>query len=282
MTVSTVSDLNSLFNLIYEDALFVARETNMMSNLVTQLSARGWMDRKVGIYPEISAVAVGEDEDFTSPTIFDKTLHATLTPGETMSQVLLSDRRIDTDPDDARREAAQELGASLAKKIDQDLLGDFASFSTDKGPGAAGTATIARFAAAVTYLRNQNAPNPVYVVLHPYQWHRIWLELGQPAATKALLGDVANRALLDFYVGEWLQCQWFVSSNITADASDDAIAGVFNRQALALDVRKPPTFEFERDASKRAWEINASAGYAHGVWRSAFGVKYTSDASEPS
>jgi len=282
MAVSKVSDLNGLFNSIYEDAMFVARETNIMANLVTQLNARGWMPRKVGIYPEITAVAVGEAEDFTSPTTFSKTLHATLTPGEVMAQVLLSDQRIETDPDDARRDTAQELGAALAKKIDVDLLGDFASFGTDKGPGAGGTATIAKFAAAVTYLRNQNAPNPLYVVLHPYQWHRIWLELGQPAATKALLGDVANRALLDFFVGDWLQCQWFVSSNISVDTNDDAVAGVFNRQALALDVRKPPTFEVERDASKRVWEINASAGYAHGVWRSAFGVKYTADASEPS
>jgi len=282
MAISKVSDLNDLFNEIYEDALFVAREANIMSGLVQNLSARGWMDRKVGIYPEVTAVAVGEAEDFTSPTTFDKTLNATLSPGEVMAQILLSDRRIDTDPDNARQDAARELGMAIAKKIDVDLLGDFSDFTTDKGPGAGGTATIAKFATAVTVLRNENAPNPLYIVLHPYQWHDIWVELGQPAANKALLGDVANRALRDFFVGDWLNCQWFVSSNIEVDDSDDAVAGVFNPQALALDTRKPPTLEIERDASKRAYELNMSAGYAHGVWRDEFGVKYTSDASEPS
>ena len=46
MAISTVSDLNSLFNLIYEDAVFVAREQNLMVNLVRNFSARGWMSRK--------------------------------------------------------------------------------------------------------------------------------------------------------------------------------------------------------------------------------------------
>jgi len=65
------------------------------------------------------------------------------------------------------------------------------------------------------------------------------------------------------------------------DASDDAIGAAFNIQALALDPRKAPTLEPERDASLRAWELNISAGYAYGVRRNAFGVKITHDALEP-
>jgi hypothetical protein len=51
--------------------------------------------------------------------------------------------------------------------------------------------------------------------------------------------------------------------------------------ALALDVRRAPRIERERDASRRADEINLSAVYAHGTWRSKFGVQLISDASVP-
>jgi hypothetical protein len=95
------------------------------------------------------------------------------------------------------------------------------------------------------------------------------------------LGEVANQALRDFYVGSWLNIQWFTSANITIDASTDTCSGVFNPGALGFDVREAPNLEPERDASRKAWELNVSASYAKGVIRNAFGVKYTADATEP-
>lgn len=281
MAISTVSDLNSLFNEIFEDTRFVAREQNIMTGLVRNFSATGWMDRKISEYPEVSAIEVAEGVDFSGSTTFDKTLKQTLSPFEIISQVILTDRRIDTDPDNARQDASTELGNSLATKMDTDLVGVFSDFTTDKGPGAGSSATIATFAAAVSVLRNAKTPNPIYVVLHPYHWHDIWVELGQPGSNQALLGDVANQALRDFFVGRWINVLWFVSANISVDGSDDAISGVFNPGAIGFDVRKAMTMEPERDASLRAWELNATAGYAKGLARDAFGVKYTADATEP-
>ena len=280
MSYSKISDLNSLFNLIYEDALFIARENNIMTRLVTNYSARGWMDRKLSIYPEIVAETVAEAEDFANPTTFNKTLLATFTPAEIMSQVVLTDRRIETDPDDARRDASLELGNSISTKIDKDILGNFSSFAA--GVGSAGSAlTLDNCAAALSKLRNANAPNPIYIVLHPYGWHDIWNELGTPAATYAFQGELANEALRSFFVGSWLSISWFTSANISVDASDDAVGAMFNPQALGFDSRKAPLMEPERDASLRAWELNISAGYAHGLRRDAFGQSITHDATAP-
>jgi len=280
MAYSKVSDLNSLFNSIYEDALFVAREQNLMTQLVTNYSARGWMSRYISIYPEVSAETVAEGEDFSNPTTFNKTTEATLTPGEVMAQIVLTDRRIETDPDDARRDASLELGNAIGTKIDTDLVGNFSSFTA--GVGTAGNSlTLDNVAAGLSKLRNANAPNPIYVVLHPYGWHDIWNELGTPAAHYAFQGEVANEALRSFFVGSWLNVQWFTSSNISVDDSDDAVGAIFNPQALAFDSRKAPLMEPERDASLRAWELNMSAGYAHGVRRDAFGQSITHDATAP-
>ena len=280
MAITTVSALNSLFNTVYEDALFVAREQNIMTALVRNFGATGWMDRSIDVRPQITAVTVAEGDDFANPTTFGKSNLATLSPAEIMAQVVLTDRDIDTDPDNARADAAQELGGAIATKIDVDLVNVFDDFTTDKG--TAGSAlTIARCAAGISVLRNSSIPGAIQFVLHPYGWHDVWTELGQPAATQVLLGDVANAALRDFYVGRFLNANWFVNSNITVDGSDDAVSGVFHQQSIGFDSRKAPTMEPERDASLRAWELNFSAGYGFGAIRLDYGIGLTHDATEP-
>jgi hypothetical protein len=283
MAVTQLSDLNSLFNTIYERAMFVAREANLMTGLITNKSATGWMDRNVSIRPQVSAVSVGETEDFNSPTTFGKSTLATISPGEIAAQVVLTDRDMETDPDGARSDAEFELGMSVATKIDTDLVGLFSSFSTDKGDGGGGTATFENFAAGCAVVRNNSKGsdgNPV-AVLHPYQWHDLWLELGKPAATYPNLSDVTTQALRDYYVTSLLGgVRIFTSSNITSGTA--SVGGIFTRNAIWLDTRRPVRMEPERDASARAWELNINAGYGYGLVRSTYGVKFTTDASEPS
>lgn len=284
MAVTTVSDLNGLFNTIYERALFVAREMNLMANLVENRSATGWMNRVVSTRPAITAVSVAETQDFSSSTTFGKDTKATLVPGEVIAQVVLTDRDVETDPDSARTDAERELGGAVATKIDVDLLGLFPSFTKDKGDGTNTTATFAKFAAAVAVVRYNKAAQygPINAALHPYHWHDLWLELGKPAATFANLSDVTVQALRDYYMATLLgNVRIFATSNIAVDANADAVSGIFGQQAIMLDTRRAVRMEPERDASARAWELNISAGYAYGVVRDEFGVKFTADATEP-
>lgn len=282
MAITKKSDLNSLFNNIYERALFVAREMNVMLQLVTIYTGTGYADRKIGQWATITAEDATEGVDYANAQTFSKSVLATLTPGEVMAQSVLTDVMSETDPDDAVRSCAEELGNAMATKIDTDIVTDMASFSTDVGPGAGQTATLAKFGVAQSVLRNSKVMNPLYAVLHPYAWHDIWVELGQPAATNAFLGDTANQALRDFYVGNFLGLRWIINANIATDSDSDAVSGVFNPGALAFDSRKAPMLEPERDASLRAWELNLVGGYAHGVRRPTFGVKYTCDVTTPS
>lgn len=283
MAVTTVSDLNGLFNTIYERAMFVARESNLMSSLVDVRGAGGWMNRNLSIRPQISAESVAETEDYNNPTTFGKSTKATLVPGEIIAQAVLTDRDQETDPDGARNDASVELGAAIAAKIDTDLLSLFDSFTADKGPGAGQPATIATLGAAVAVLTNNKALQygmPV-AVLHPFHWHDIWTALGTPAATYPNADALTAQALRDYFVADLMGVRIYRSANIAVDASDDAVSGVFVRPALMLDVRRPARMEPERDASARAWELNITAGYAYGVARQEFGVGYTADAATP-
>jgi hypothetical protein len=100
-----------------------------------------------------------------------------LTPKIVKAQVIITDERIMTDPDEVRRDAALELGGAVGTKIDTDLVGLFSSFTNNVG--AAGSAlAISVVAAGVSLLRATPVPGPFSVVLQPHGWFRPyrWLQ----------------------------------------------------------------------------------------------------------
>ena len=54
MAITQTSDLNSLYNQIYERALFVLRETNLMVNLVSNYSASNFYTRNITTRPTLT------------------------------------------------------------------------------------------------------------------------------------------------------------------------------------------------------------------------------------
>lgn len=274
--VSDIQSPTDYIQKIYEDAMFVARDNELMSNLVTNLSGQGIAPRVSSEYSSANISAVNDDDDLTSQS-FKPSVLSTLTPSEVGAQYLVTDQRMESDPMGVMAASAQELGFAIANKIETDLISNFSSF-TGGTAGVAGSAlTWGRFFAAVAQLRAQNAPGPYYAVLHPYQWH----DLSKEAAVSGMQNtpQFGDAVMQNRVVARAAGVTIFESSNITAGTA--SVAGVFAPMALALDIRRAPRIERERDASRRADEINLSAVYAHGVWRPKFGVKLIADASVP-
>jgi hypothetical protein len=282
MAITQYTSISSFINTIYERTILVAREGGLMPSLVSNYSAQGRMTREFNTRPQVSYETVADAVDYSNPTTFGKSSVGTLTPGEVIAQFILTDANIESDPDGARNQAAQEMGEEAAKKVDTDLVGVFSSWSVDTGTANSAFSTTI-MADAVSRLRGVYAPvGQIRAVLHPYHWHDVWLEMGVPAATYANKDAMTNRALNDYFMGSYLGIPVYTSMNISIDASDDAISGVFTPQAIALDTRRPFRLEYERDASLRAWELNATMVYAYGLGeRPTWGVKITADATAP-
>lgn len=281
MTINGISQISTYIQNIYEDAVFVARDNNVMTALVTTFSDRGDEDpRTLSQHSQVTVNTIGDTDDLASQA-FTPSVLATLTPAEVGAQYFLDDRRIASDPFGVRNAASSELGMGIAQKYETDLISNFSSF-TGGTLGAAGSAmTWGYFFAAESILRAQKAPFPYYAVLNPYQWHNLAKAASVAGATVLNAPQFQNDIMANFYVGSVGAVNVFVTSNVVPDGSDDAVAGMFSRAAIALDNRRPPRLEPERDASRRGWELNMTAVYAHGVWRAQFGVQITADASAP-
>lgn len=280
MPLNTYADVSALINAIYEDALTVAREQTIMDMLVTTFNDRqGMAIRKVTEYGTGAISEIGEADDMVSQQ-FNRSLLSQLTPAEKGGQFFLTDQRIETDPEDVRRDAAIELGTAMSQKIENDVLGNFASLTGGTIGAAGSTLTWGHFFAAMTALRNRLAPLPYVCVLHPNQWHDLASAV-LPAGAQTNAPDFQDEVMARFWVQRVSGVDIFLSSNIDINASDDAVGAMFSRPALALDMRRAPRLEPERDASRRGWELNMTAVYAHGVWRPRYGVQIVSDATEP-
>lgn len=280
MPIMTATDIAAFAGTVYQDALFVARDNNLMAQLVTVFGDRtGIAPRKNSEYGTVTMQSVAETDDLSSQTLTPSVI-ATLTPGEVAAQFFVSDTREETDPFGARNDAAMELGMGMAQKMETDLLTTFTSF-TGGTVGAAGSAvTWSHFFAAESILRAQNAPFPYVAVMHPYHWHNLAKAVSVAGAQNTPGPAFQDEIMRNWWVSRVGPVDIFVTSNITTGTA--ASWGMFSPAAAALDVRRAPRLEPERDASRRGVELNMSALYAYGVWRPRFGVKATGDASTPS
>jgi hypothetical protein len=267
------SDISSIVNTIYEDVVFVARDNMIMPGLVNVFTDKmGAAVRDLERYGTAAINTIGEDDDLVSQQ-FKPSSIATLTPAEVGAQFALTDYRVESDPFGVVQDARMELGMALARNVDENLLGNFNAFTAGT-IGTTGSAfTWGYFFAMQAVLRQANAPLPYVLVCTPHQAYQLGkaASVGATVTNAPSLQDQLAQGQKRAYQGNFYGVDVFTSSYCEA-SSTDAYAGMFSRQALALDWRRAPRIEAERDASRRLTELNLSAVYAHGVWRSEWGV----------
>jgi hypothetical protein len=276
------TDITAFINTIFEGAILVARDNNVMTGLVRTFNDRqGLATRQNSQYGGLTVNSIAETDDLTGQAFTPASI-ATLTPSELGGQYFLTDNRVKSDPFNVRIDASNDLGLAMATKIETDLLGVITSFTGGTVGTAGSTITWGHVFAMEARLRAQKAPYPYFMVMHPFQWQPLAkaASVASGAATNAapsLLEEVNSMFFVKQVGGVFL----FVSANMTIDGSDDSKPGMWSRDAIALDMRTAPYIEPERDASRRGWELNLSATYAKGVWRPTFGVQGIFDATAP-
>lgn len=277
------SDISGYIQTIFEDAMFIAREQAVMPSLVTQYNdtTDEKKPRQRSDWGSATIATLGETDDLQSQA-FTPTADTTLTPAETGAQFFLPDTRVSADPFGVRNAAALELGMAMAQSVNTNLLSDIASL--DGGTvGAAGTAiTWGHFFAALSQLEVATKKMGPYVcVMHTYQWH-VLAKSAAVAATVTNAPNFQDEVMRRWYIGTVGPVDIFTTTDLTIDGSGDAKGGMWQRSAIAFDGRRAPRLEPERDASRRGWELNMTSVYAHGVWKSEYGILMYFDAATPS
>ena len=271
---STYSDISTVVNSIYEVAFLTSREQSIMQGVVQVFSDTNSSTPRVWTsYTGGTIATVAETTDMSSQA-FTHAAAGTLTPAQYGAQYFLTDQRLASDWAAAARDAGTDLGQLLAVHVDSNLAGTaiFQNLTAGTVGTAGGTLTWANIMRANAYLRAANVPFPYNVVLRPEQWY--YLASASSGVPTLMVSDsVLENIAREFYVGSWGGMDFFIDANITSGTA--AYGAMFNKQAIALDMRRAFRLESERDASRGGggYELNATMIYAYGVYRPTFGVQ---------
>ena len=269
---STYDGIKTLVANIYDLALLTAQEGNVIAPFVTVFNETGSAPRVFGSYSGGTFASVAEDADMT-PQAFNASASGTITPATYGQQFLLTTRRIRSDPNNAQAEAGQYLGETAAAHIDTNLAGVFSSFTGGSVGTAGGTLTWTNILRAQAYMRTNKIFGRYTVILHPVQW--FYLTSGTTGVPTFIDNpDLKNSIIGGFYQASFSNMDFFADANIASGTA--AVAGMFAKPAIALDMRQPFTINPQWDASysgSGAWELNASMEYGFGVYHPTYGVK---------
>jgi N4-gp56 family major capsid protein len=275
MAATTTSTLDDLFVNIVAQARYTAEEQSLLRNLVTiyNIDAQPGVTVQVPKYPAITAAALTEGTDMSSTAV--STSSVSITVAEVGAQVLLTDMAAFGNGDPAA-ELGTVLGNAIATKMDKDIIALFDGFSTSLGSTTTELTAAYLFQAAAT-LRANKVRGRIVGVFHPYQTYALKANLTNTFANPNG-GDLQNEAMRNGYVGTIAGIDIYESANVTVDGSGDAKGAIFAPEALALAMKRDFRIEPQRDASNRAWELNATAIYGVGELDDSFGVEMYFDA----
>ena len=276
MAATTSTTLDDLFANIIAQARFTAEEQSLMLGLVTQYNIGNQAGKTIQVpkYPAIAAANLTEGTDMTSTTV--STSSVSVTVGEVGAQVLLTDLAA-MGAGNPAEELGTVLGNAIATKMDTDLIALFDGFSGSIGTAGAEITVADLFKAAAT-LRANKVTGVINAVVHPYQAYQLKANLTNTFANPNG-GDLQNEAMRNGYVGTIAGINVYESANVSIDGNDDAKGAVFAPEALAIAMKRDFQIEPQRDASNRAFELNATAIYGVGELDDSFGVEILSDAA---
>lgn len=276
MAATTSTTLDDLFVNIIAQARFTAEEQSLMMGLVTRydIGADAGKTVQVPKYPAISAADLTEGTDMSSTTV--STSSVTISVQEVGAQVVLTDVAA-MGAGNPAEELGTVLGNAIATKMDKDLIALFDGFSSTLG-AAAQEITVADLFKAAATLRTAKVTGPLAAVVHPYQAYQLKANLTNTFANPNG-GDAQNTAMVNGYVGTIAGIDIYESANITVDANDDAKGAVFAPEALAIAMKRDFQIEPQRDASLRAFELNATAVYGVGELDDSYGVEMFFDSA---
>jgi hypothetical protein len=269
---STYAGIAGLVANIYDIAVMSAQEGNAIAPFVTVFNQTGSAPRIFGAYSGGTFAAVAEDADMSAQA-FNSSASGTITPATYGSQILLTERRIASDPANAQAEAGQYLGETASAHIDTNLAGVFASLTGGTVGTAGGTLTWANILRAQAYLRTNKVFGRYTVVVHPVQWYYL-TSASSGVPTFIDNPNLKESVINGFYQASFGNMDFLADANIASGTA--AVAGMFAKPAIVLDMRRPFTINPQWDASysgSGGWELNSSMEYGYGVYRPTYGVK---------
>lgn len=280
------STLSHLISPIVQEALFVASERSIMRGLVRNYTvpANNGKTYQIPKYAAQSAISVSETDDLAGSAgdVQVSTAVSNITLSEIGIMTVLTDMARNTSESNVIADLGKLFGEAIARKMDQDLIALFSGFSTGLNTTQVGSyaelAVADLFKASAT-LKNAAVPGPYYGVFSPKAIYNLKSSLTNTFVNPNA-GVLQNQAMVEGYVGRIAGIDIYETANVgvsTAESAGLAINGVFSRDALGIAIMQDLKIATQRQESKRADDVVATAVYGVAELHDTYGVKIFAD-----
>jgi len=279
MAYTSNSSLQHLISPIVQEALFVASERSIMRGLVRNYTVP-MNNGKVYQIPKFgteTAVALTETTDMagTSADVTISTGVSNITLSEIGIMTVLTDLARNTSESNVIADLGKLFGEAVARKMDQDLIALFSGFSTSFG-AAQDEITVASLFKASAQLKANAVPGPYYGVFSPKAIYSVKSSLTNTFVNPNA-GVLQNQAMVEGYIGRIAGIDIFETSNVVQESATNAVNAVFSRDALGIAIMQDLKIATQRQESKRADDVIATAVYGVAELHDSYGIKILGD-----
>jgi N4-gp56 family major capsid protein len=279
MAFTTNSSLTHLISPIVQEALFVASERSIMRGLVRNYTVplNNGKVYQIPKYPTASAVNIAEASDLAGSAgdITISTSVSNITLSEIGIMTVLTDMARNTSESNVIADLGKLFGEAIARKMDQDLIALFSGFSAGIG-AAQDEISVANLFKASATLKALAVPGPYYGVFSPKAIFSVKSSLTNTFVNPNA-GVLQNQAMVEGYVGRIAGIDIYETANVVEESASNAINAVFSRDALGIAIMQDLKIATQRQESKRADDVVATAVYGVAELHDSYGVKLLGD-----
>lgn len=279
MAYTSNSSLQHLISPIVQEALFVASERSIMRGLVRNYTVpmNNGKVYQIPKYGTETAVALTETTDMagTAADVTVSTGVSNITLSEIGIMTVLTDLARNTSESNVIADLGKLFGEAIARKIDQDLIALFSGFSTSFG-AAQDEISVASLFKASAQLKSNAVPGPYYGVFSPKAIYSVKSSLTNTFVNPNA-GVLQNQAMVEGYVGRIAGIDIFETSNVVQESATNAVNAVFSRDALGIAIMQDLRIATQRQESKRADDVIATAVYGVAELHDSYGIKILGD-----
>jgi len=236
-------------------------------------------------YASLTAQAVTETTDLDNPQQISDT-RQTITPTLVAIETFLTDR-VQLRITKIGYAKIGQLGQNaIERKLDEDGITLFATFTGTSDPGAGATLASGYIASAAANIRgNTTEPgyDPINCVLHPFQIHDLYNELVASVGSAILTEGPTARVWQTGFNLPVANCQIYPDGNISIDASGDAKGAVFAKEGVILVRGRAPRVVSVRNEKRGGGgnHVYHYDEYAYGERLAVWNYLMESDATAP-
>src|SRR3990167_2123629 len=287
---ATTGQLANAQRIVIEQARFTAEHNAPMLGMMERMRLpKGAKSVTVPKVAQMTAAALADGVDLAGSEDIGMTT-TSLTSGEIGLKVILTDKLIRQENEDAFRIVGRQMGDAVARKKDRDVIALFTALNGGTLLGSAGLdLEVGNVATLVGFAKANKFPNPVSIVHHPWATFHIALSFlgfagggagGVPGAGAVMSTTSEGESLLkNFYEFSISGVHVYQDGNIDADGSGDGVGAVFSREAMVYLESVGFNTEQQRDASLRGTEVVVTADYGVFELDDSYGAGVTAQVS---